>query len=175
MVMPMIRVMIIVLLIIFPANSFALGMDNIFLDKVKDMDVNIKNVFKCGNWGERPVGGGFYRVILADYYYVGTEIYVQPIESVLPGALKAKERIVKTIAFPQFNNDHAEYYLENPVCKEIDNGMKLLLNATHTHESDERDTGESKVIIEIRGLGEPKVDIIKPEAIPKKGSKGATQ
>jgi hypothetical protein len=160
--LPSIILSVIMLVLFMPANVFGLGMDNLYLDNVKKMDVNIKNVFKCGAWGDLPREGGFYRVILADYYYVGTEVYIQPIESHLPGALRGEERIVKTITFPQFNNDHAEYYLENPVCREIENGMKLLLDADHYHESDKTDDGKRKVVIEIRGLGEPKIDIMKP-------------
>jgi len=150
-----------------PTGSFAIGISDIYLKNVANMDINIKNVFMCGGWGKTSKDSGFYRVILADYYYVGTEIYIQAIESVLTEKYRVKEKLLKTMTFPVFNNDHAEYYLENPVCKTIDNGMRVELDANHSHEDDDEYKGNRKVIIEIEGLNEPKVQILKPDAAKK--------
>ena len=144
-------------------DALALGISNQHLEQVAALDTRVKSVIRCGNWEESGVFG-YYRVVLVDYFDVGTEIYVQRISTGMTPSGKAIESVVETISFPEFNNDHAEYYLEHPVCQEIKNGIALRINALSGNEQIKEDDGKRKVTITVRAVRSTRVEITRPDA-----------
>lgn len=124
---------ILLLFLIFASqNSYAL--ESMWLDEVSKLSVDYRIVSACGSWKAED-REGYYRLVLADVYRgAGSEIYVQWISN--PTQEKDAE-VVKTLTFPELNNDHSQYSFQTAECKKI--GKFTYIKAKASYEHDEED------------------------------------
>jgi hypothetical protein len=108
------------------------GIESMFLDAVNKLPVELSLVKNCGSW---EAGGkhGDYRMIVADVYNgVGNELYVQWIET----KAGSSRHLLTTLAFPELNNDHAQYAFESVSCGEKGKRVSIEIKASFEHDED---------------------------------------
>jgi hypothetical protein len=122
------------------------GIESMFLDAVNKLPVELSLVKTCGSW-QADGKHGDYRMIVADVYNgVGNELYVQWIEA----KVDSSRHLLTTLAFPELNNDHAQYTFESVSCREKGNRVSIEIKASFEHD----ENGEvHDILIELIDVG----------------------
>jgi hypothetical protein len=111
-------------------NGYAI--ESTLLGEVEKLPIHYRIVKTCGNW-KAENKDGYYRLIIGDVYDgAGSEIYVQWITN--PTQEKHSE-LIKTLAFPELNNDHSQYSFQSADCKK--EGKYTFIKAKALYEHDE--------------------------------------
>ncbi|MFC5472463.1 hypothetical protein [Paraherbaspirillum soli] len=101
------------------------------LSKAEKLPIEMRIVRNCGNW-QYGNKNGYYRLIIGDVYDgAGSEIYVQWITN---PTQEKKSELIKTLAFPELNDDHAQYYFKSVDCKKIGKSTYVKLKALLEHD-----------------------------------------
>ncbi len=129
----MIRKIIFVLSCVCLSQS-ATAIESQLYGEVDQLPINIRIVKSCGAW-QSDNRDGYYRLIVGGVYDgAGSEIYVQWITN---ATQEKKSELVKTLAFPELNNDHAQYSIQSADCKKV--GKSTVITAKALFEHDEND------------------------------------
>lgn len=98
----------------------------ISLDEVfKHHSCEISRVFSCGKWSAGELSG-VYRVVVVDFLYGGTRIWVQWMTE---RDQDGKARAAHTLSLREINDEHAEYVFDNLHCEERASGITLFFRA----------------------------------------------
>jgi hypothetical protein len=106
------------------------GIESLFLDAVNKLPLEVSLVKNCGSW---EAGGkhGDYRMIVANVSNgVGNELYVQWIEV----KKDSSRHLLTTLAFPELNNDHAQYAFESVSCAQKGKRVSIEIKASFEHD-----------------------------------------
>jgi len=124
----------IVLLFSVYGSQNANAIESTLLGDVEKLPVHYRVVKTCGNWTAENKNG-YYRLIVGDVYDgAGSEIYVQWITN---ATQEKHAEIIKTLAFPELNNDHSQYSFQSADCKR--EGKSTYIKARALYEHDEGD------------------------------------
>ncbi len=129
----------IILLILCPiisayATVQASALDSTLLTDVNNLPLTFELVKNCGNWQNKDETG-YYRLIVGNVYDgVGQEIYLQWIADPNP-RFNTHAKLIKTLSFPELNNDHAQYSFQHVDCEQ--KGKNIYILATGYFEHDE--------------------------------------
>lgn len=130
----MVRKAVLIFFLLASVAKPLLALESIQLDKASALPVEFRLVTSCGQW---HAGGkqGYYRLVVADVYGgAGSELYVQWIEQ---ATQETPPAVVKTLAFPELNDDHRQYDFRTVECAR--KGGAPYVRATATYEHDETD------------------------------------
>ena len=110
----------------------ACAIESTLLGDVEKLPIHYRIVKTCGNW-KAENKDGYYRLIVSDVYDgAGSEIYVQWITN---ATQEKHAELIKTLAFPELNNDHAQYSFLSADCKS--EGKYTYIKAKALYEHDE--------------------------------------
>lgn len=110
------------------------AIESMLLDRVAALPIEYRLVKSCGSW-QADGKEGYYRIIVGDVYDgAGSEIYVQWIEQ---ATQEKHASLIRTLAFPELNNDHQQYYFLSVECEK--KGRHTYVKAKATYEHDEAD------------------------------------
>lgn len=112
--------------------SFGLGSISLMKNEVAALPPSIRTITHCGSWkfGQEE---GIYRLIIADVYGgVGSEVYVQFVAN--DKSDLGNYKILKTLDFPELNNDHNQYYFKSIGCKKAGKISYIQLKGTNEHD-----------------------------------------
>lgn len=148
------------------------GIQSSLLGTVQKLPVEIRTVTTCGEW-EYEGKSGYYRLVIGDVYHgAGTEVYVQWV--IAPTQDKSQE-VLTTLAFPELNDDHAQYYFETAECLKVGRNQHIKLKGSYEHDEVDR---EHEITIRLINVGRYELRERvkgKPEAgLPKKKAQGNT-
>lgn len=105
------------------------------LGTVAKLPIEIRTVTTCGAWKYKGQSG-HYRLIVGDVYQgAGTEVYVQWV--IAPTQDKSQE-VLTTLAFPELNDDHAQYYFDTAECLKIGKSYYIKLRGSYEHDEDDK-------------------------------------
>jgi len=109
--------------------------DSLLKAQVESIPVYVQKVETCGAWtrGEQT---GYYRVVVVDVNEGGgSEIYVQWLTYPTQGR---KPEVVRTLAFPELNDDHSQYTIQSMRCKKAGSGIEIAIQAQYEHDTVDR-------------------------------------
>lgn len=110
------------------------AVESTLLGDVEKLPIHYRIVKTCGNW-KAENKDGYYRLIVGDVYAgAGSEIYVQWITN---ATQENHAELIKTLAFPELNNDHAQYSFQSADCR--NEGKFTYIKAKALYEHDEGD------------------------------------
>lgn len=114
-------------------------------DTARDLDPSVQSVSLCGEWRHRNESGNFR--IIYGWLWGHAEIYVQWIAAPnwYPKEGEEERRtplVVKTVAFPEYDNYESATNLENVRCVRIDGKWAILANADNANEDEPARTYE---------------------------------
>lgn len=105
------------------------------MNEVKKIPLEYRTIKTCGTW-KAENKDGYYRIVVADVYDgAGSEIYAQWITNTTQ---ERKSELIKTLAFPELNNDHSQYSIQTIDCKTKGKFTHIKLKALHEHDETNR-------------------------------------
>lgn len=116
-------------------SALAIGSTNLLFDAVENLPASFRIVKHCGNW-RHAQQEGYYRLIVGDVYGgAGSEVYVQLMTN---PEQDAPSKVIKTLSFPELNNDHSQYYFSSADCSKVKEITYVNLKGTYEHDEVEK-------------------------------------
>lgn len=118
------------------SQDAAAGIQSSLLDTVIRLPTSIKQITRCGTW-QRDNQSGYVQLVLGEVNSgAGTELYVQWISDPMQEDEPAK--LVRTIGFPELNDDHAQYYFTSIECFTKQKIIHIKVSGQFEHDEDNR-------------------------------------
>ncbi|WP_157462585.1 hypothetical protein [Curvibacter gracilis] len=115
-------------------SGYAASLESMLLESVQALPLNYRIIKTCGDWRVKDTRG-YYRLVVADVDDgAGSEVYVQWITH---STLEQKSKLIKTLAFSELNNDHAQYLIQTATCEKKGGFAYVTIKALYEH--DEKD------------------------------------
>ena len=113
-------------------SQYSNAVESNLLNEVNKLPIEYRIIKTCGNW-QAENKDGYYRLIVGDVYDgAGSEIYVQWITN---ATQEKHSELIKTLTFPELNNDHSQYSFQSADCKK--EGKFTYIKAKALYEHDE--------------------------------------
>jgi hypothetical protein len=113
-------------------SQYSNAVESNLLNEVNKLPIEYRIIKTCGNW-QAENRDGYYRLIVGDVYDgAGSEIYVQWITN---ATQEKHSELIKTLTFPELNNDHSQYSFQSADCKK--EGKFTYIKAKALYEHDE--------------------------------------
>lgn len=77
----------------------------------------------------------------------GSEIYVQWLTQ---PTQEARSELVRTLAFPELNDDHSQYAIQEMRCRKVGSGIEIAIKAQYEHDTVEK-THAIRVLVKAAG------------------------
>ena len=126
---------IILLLACVCLSQSACALESLLRFEVEELPIAFRIVKNCGSWHDDD-REGYLRVIVGDVYDgAGSEIYLQWITN---PTQEKKSELVKTLTFPELNNDHLQYSILSAGCKNIGKSTVITVKALFEHDENDQ-------------------------------------
>lgn len=120
-------------LLFLPTSSVSAQIE--LLEKIENIPDYVTEVYPCGHWYSAD-SEGYFRIIYIDFYYGNSLLYIQWVKASY--SAEPSPEIVTTASISEFNaDDHIELTFPKPVCKEMKDGVELVIKAESGHDENE--------------------------------------
>lgn len=121
--------------------------DSLLKAQVESLPILVQKVETCGAWTQAD-RAGYYRVVVVDVHEgAGSEIYVQWLTQ---PTQEARSELVRTLAFPELNDDHSQYAIQEMRCRKVGSGIEIAIKAQYEHDTVEK-THAIRVLVKAAG------------------------
>ncbi|WCM87674.1 hypothetical protein [Acidovorax sp. NCPPB 3576] len=121
--------------------------DSLLKAQVESLPIHVQKVETCGAWTQAD-RAGYYRVVVVDVHEgAGSEIYVQWIAQ---PTHERRSELVRTLAFPELNDDHSQYAIQEMRCKKVGSGIEIAIKAQYEHDTVDK-THAIRVLVKAAG------------------------
>jgi hypothetical protein len=117
------------------SQSAAAGIQSSLLDTVTQLPTAITQISRCGTWRQNNQSG-YVQLVLGEVNSgAGTELYVRWISD---PTQDEPAKLVRTIGFPELNDDHAQYYFTSVECSTNRKIIHIKVSAQFEHDEHNR-------------------------------------
>lgn len=121
--------------------------DSLLRSQVESLPIHVQKVETCGAWTQAD-RAGYYRVVVVDVHEgAGSEIYVQWIAQ---PTHERRSELVRPLAFPELNDDHSQYAIQEMRCKKVGSGIEIAIKAQYEYDTVEK-THAIRVLVKAAG------------------------
>lgn len=121
--------------------------DSLLKAQVESLPILVQKVETCGAWTQAD-RAGYYRVVVVDVHEgAGSEIYVQWLTQ---PTQERRPELVRTLAFPELNDDHSQYAIQEMRCRKVGSGIEIAIKAQYEHDTVEK-THAIRVLVKAAG------------------------
>lgn len=121
--------------------------DSLLKAQVESLPIHVQKVETCGAWSQAD-RAGYYRVVVVDVHEgAGSEIYVQWLTQ---PTQERRPELVRTLAFPELNDDHSQYAIQEMRCRKVGSGIEIAIKAQYEHDTVEK-THAIRVLVKAAG------------------------
>ncbi|GKS92859.1 hypothetical protein [Acidovorax sp. SUPP2825] len=125
----------------------ATASESLLTRQVESLPLSVQKVETCGAWTQAD-RAGYYRVVVVDVHEgAGSEIYVQWLTQ---PTQERRSELVRTLAFPELNDDHSQYAIQAMRCRKVGSGIEIAIKAQYEHDTVEK-THAIRVLVKAAG------------------------
>ncbi|GKS84892.1 hypothetical protein AVMA1855_12090 [Acidovorax sp. SUPP1855] len=125
----------------------ATASESLLTRQVESLPLSVQKVETCGAWTQAD-RAGYYRVVVVDVHEgAGSEIYVQWLTQ---PTQERRSELVRTLAFPELNDDHSQYAIQEMRCRKVGSGIEIAIKAQYEHDTVEK-THAIRVLVKAAG------------------------
>lgn len=125
----------------------ATASESLLTRQMESLPLSVQKVETCGAWSQAD-RAGYYRVVVVDVHEgAGSEIYVQWLTQ---PTQERRPELVRTLAFPELNDDHSQYAIQEMRCRKVGSGIEIAIKAQYEHDTVEK-THAIRVLVKAAG------------------------